>query len=98
MGKTSISWTEETLNVVTGCSHVSEGCRNCYAEALSHKWSWTTTAWTAANASENVVLHPDRLSVPRTRRKPTAFFIASMGDIFHPCVPDSFLVQLFEVM
>lgn len=27
----SIEWTEETWNPVTGCSPVSEGCRNCYA-------------------------------------------------------------------
>lgn len=32
---TIISWTNETWNPITGCSRVSEGCRNCYAERLS---------------------------------------------------------------
>lgn len=29
---TGISWTDETWNCIRGCSRVSEGCRNCYAE------------------------------------------------------------------
>lgn len=69
MGKTKISWADETLNPVTGCSHVSEGCRNCYAEAVSHKHKWTTKPWSAANAAENVVLHPERLAELRKRRE-----------------------------
>lgn len=32
MGGTSIEWTDVTWNPVRGCSRVSEGCRNCYAE------------------------------------------------------------------
>jgi len=31
----SIEWTEETWNPVIGCTKVSEGCRNCYAERMS---------------------------------------------------------------
>lgn len=35
---TSIEWTEATWNPIRGCSRVSEGCRNCYAErqAIRH--------------------------------------------------------------
>ena len=29
---TSIEWTDRTWNPVRGCTRVSEGCRNCYAE------------------------------------------------------------------
>lgn len=29
----NIGWTDATTNCVTGCSKVSPGCRNCYAEA-----------------------------------------------------------------
>ncbi len=31
--KTDIEWTDATWNPIRGCSRVSEGCRNCYAEA-----------------------------------------------------------------
>lgn len=37
--KTGISWTDSTWNPVRGCSRVSEGCRNCYAEAVAARFS-----------------------------------------------------------
>jgi hypothetical protein len=49
---TAISWTDETWNCVTGCSRISEGCRNCYAERLSLERGWSAAPWTAANAAE----------------------------------------------
>lgn len=30
--KTKIEWCDSTWNPIYGCSYVSEGCRNCYAE------------------------------------------------------------------
>jgi protein gp37 len=41
---TLISWTNETWNPTTGCSRVSEGCRNCYAESLSLRFGWEQEA------------------------------------------------------
>jgi hypothetical protein len=35
MSASKIEWTEETWNPVIGCTRVSEGCRNCYAERMS---------------------------------------------------------------
>ena len=35
--RTSIEWTEVTWNPTTGCTRVSEGCDNCYAETLSRR-------------------------------------------------------------
>ena len=32
---TKIEWTKETWNPVTGCSKISPGCRNCYAERMA---------------------------------------------------------------
>lgn len=37
--KTGISWTDATWNPVRGCSRVSEGCRNCYAERVAARFS-----------------------------------------------------------
>jgi protein gp37 len=36
---TGISWTDATWNPVRGCSRVSEGCRNCYAEIIAARFS-----------------------------------------------------------
>jgi protein gp37 len=38
-GGTSIEWTDTTWNPVRGCSRVSEGCRNCYAEKMAARFS-----------------------------------------------------------
>jgi hypothetical protein len=33
--ETIIAWTDHTFNAWMGCTKVSEGCRNCYAETLT---------------------------------------------------------------
>jgi protein gp37 len=96
--KTAIAWTDATWNPVTGCSHVSEGCRNCYAEALSLRFGRSKLPWTAPNAAENVKLHPERLKQPLRWKKPRRIFVNSMSDLFHEQVPDDFLVSVFMVM
>src|SRR3990167_2042695 len=98
MGKTNIEWTRgddgslgKTWNPVTGCSHVSEGCRNCYAEAITKRFRKDHKPWTAANAKHNVVLHPERLEQPLHWKKPCRIFVDSMGDPFHELNPPGFI-------
>jgi protein gp37 len=67
---TAISWTDETWNCVTGCSRISEGCRNCYAERLSLERGWSAAPWTAANAAANVRERPERLRKPFRWKEP----------------------------
>src|SRR5918911_4833345 len=95
---TAISWTNETWNPATGCSRVSDGCRYCYAEALSLRRGWSTKPWTHNNARENVLLHHDRLRKPYTWKKPRMVFVNSMSDLFHEVIPDEFIAQVFAVM
>jgi protein gp37 len=38
--KTIIAWTDHTFNAWWGCVKVSEGCKNCYADALSQFYGW----------------------------------------------------------
>ena len=33
--QTRIEWTGHTWNTSTGCSKISPGCKNCYAESLT---------------------------------------------------------------
>jgi protein gp37 len=94
----SIEWTDSTWNPVTGCSKVSEGCRNCYAEALSLRFGRSKKPWAAQFAAENVVLHDDRLDYPRKWRDPRRIFVNSMSDLFHENVPDAFVTKVFRVM
>jgi len=95
---TLISWTNETWNPVTGCSRVSEGCRHCYAEALSLRYGWSKQPWTASNAEANIILHPERLDRPRKFKPGTRVFTNSMSDMWHELVPDEFIADIFRVM
>ena len=97
-----IEWTDETWNPVTGCSKVSEGCRNCYAEGMAARfagqWGYEHKPWTAAHAEHNVRTHSDRLDIPLRWKKPRRVFVNSMSDLFHEEVPFEFIEEVFETM
>ena len=102
--KTAIEWTDATWNPVTGCSKVSEGCRNCYAAALAPRLAamgqdgYTDLPWTKKNAPKNVKLHNIRLAQPLRWAKPRRIFVNSMSDLFHELVPFQFVDKVFAVM
>ena len=37
MRQSTIEWTESTWNPVTGCTKLSAGCVNCYAERMAKR-------------------------------------------------------------
>lgn len=96
--QSNIGWTQWVWNPVTGCSHVSEGCRHCYAEALSGRYGWTAKPWTWANAPENVVLHPERIGDVLRPSVGLYVFTNSMSDLNHELVPIDFLDQCYAAM
>ncbi len=96
--KSAIEWTDATWNPVTGCSKVSPGCAYCYAERLSLRFGRSVGPWTPENATRNVILHPERLTVPLTWRRPRMVFVNSMSDLFHELVPDEFIDLVFGTM
>jgi protein gp37 len=76
---------------VTGCSKVSQGCKNCYAETIANRF-WGERKFT------DVICHDDRLEIPLHWRKPRRVFVNSMSDLFHEAVPDRFIAGVFNVM
>ncbi len=96
--KSAIEWTDATWNPVTGCSKVSPGCANCYAETLSLRFGHSKLPWTPANAAENVVLHPERLRLPLTWKSGRMVFVNSMSDLFHELVAFDYIDAVFDVM
>jgi protein gp37 len=96
MANTKIEWTESTWNPVTGCTKVSPGCLNCYAERLAKRLQ--------AMGQQNykygfeVALHEKTLSIPLSWKKPRKIFVNSMSDLFHECVPVEFIKKIFDVM
>jgi len=81
MKSTKIEWTESTWNPSIGCSKVSAGCQNCYAEVMARRLQ----AMGVAGYEEGFKFKflPERLGFPMSVRKPTMFFVNSMSDIFH---------------
>ncbi len=109
-GKTKIEWTEHSWNPIVGCSVVSPGCTNCYAMKFAGQrldgnpqaahYAGTTQeskagpVWTGKIASA-----PDKTWLaPLRRKKPTTYFVNSMGDLFHESVPDEWIDRAFAIM
>ena len=104
--RSAIEWTDATWNPTTGCTRVSAGCDNCYAESLSRRLLSATyrarlpVVDTQANRRDPFAVRvwPDRLRVPGSWREPRRVFVNSMSDLFHRDVPDDFTRECFRVM
>ena len=101
LNKSNIDWCTHTWNPATGCSKVSAGCKNCYAEAFHTKQF--NIGQRGGNVPEcyrtpfnEIKCWPDRLKLPGGQRK--VIFVNSMGDLFHPDVPDEFIYDVFIAM
>lgn len=97
-----IEWTDVTWNPVHGCSKVSTGCKNCYAETLSLRYGQTTKPWTERNAEQNVMLKRHKLREPLSKagpwKQPCMVFVNSMGDLFHERIPFKYIDEVFATM
>ena len=94
--KSKIEWTDATWNPVTGCTKVSEGCRNCYALTFAERWRGTPGHY--FEQGFDITLRPDKLDQPLKWRRPRRIFVNSMSDLFHMGIPDEFIAQVFAVM
>lgn len=94
--KTGIEWTDATWNPVTGCTKVSPGCDNCYAETFSERFRGTPGHY--FEGGFDIQLRPDKLDQPLRWKKPRRIFVNSMSDLFHKDVPDAYVAQVFGVM
>ncbi len=86
-----IEWTDETWNPVSGCSKISAGCKNCYAENISNRF------WKDRNFTD-IELHHNRLFKPSKWKKPLKVFVNSMSDLFHEMVPFNFIDSVYKEM
>ncbi len=91
MNKTKIEWTDRTWNPVTGCTKVSQGCKNCYAERLYERFN-------GPHSFKKVLTHPERLQQPLKWKQPSKIFVNSMSDLFHEDVPFYFIDHVFMTM
>jgi len=93
---TTIEWTDATWNPVTGCTKITAGCDNCYAERFSERFRGVL-----GHPFENgfdLTLRPTRLKQPLEWRRPRMIFVNSMSDLFHKQVSTEFIDQVFDTM
>src|SRR5439155_5123311 len=92
----AIEWTDATWNPVTGCTKVSPGCKNCYAERLALRLQ--KMGKSRYKNGFHITLHPDVLNLPLRWAKPKMIFVNSMSDLFHDSVPEEYIRRVFKVM
>ena len=93
---TKIEWTEKTWNSVVGCTKISSGCKNCYAEKMACRLKAMGT-----NGYEDgfkLKLRPEKLKEPLSRKTPTVYFVNSMSDLFHEEVPFEYIDQVMNTI
>ena len=106
MSKTKIQWSEYSWNPISGCSPVSEGCRNCFAARMAatrlrdhpRYAGLATFSDGRARWTGEVRLNHDVLRQPLRWRKSRRVFIASMSDLFHEGVPTPFIADIWDIM
>ncbi|MCP4661021.1 MAG: phage Gp37/Gp68 family protein [bacterium] len=96
MSTSSIEWTDATWNPVTGCTKVSPGCKNCYAERMAKRLK--AMGQERYRNGFEVRGHVSALEEPLRWRKPRMVFVCSMGDLFHDDVPLEFIERVWGVM
>ncbi len=94
--KSAIEWTEATWNPTTGCTKISLGCKNCYAERLALRLQAMGNP-KYANGFQ-LTLHEDALDLPLRWKKPRKIFVNSMSDLFHEEIPLDFIQRVFQTM
>lgn len=92
----SIEWTESTWNPVTGCTKISAGCKNCYAERMAKRLQ--AMGQPNYRAGFKVTCHPDVLGMPLKWKKSQMIFVNSMSDLFHKDISVEFIEEIFFTM
>ncbi|RKY03802.1 MAG: hypothetical protein DRP56_10800 [Planctomycetota bacterium] len=94
--QSAIEWTESTWNPVSGCTKISAGCLNCYAERMAKRLK--AMGQSRYKHGFKVTLHPEALKEPYRWKKSRVVFVNSMSDLFHEKIPLAFIQKVFTVM
>ena len=96
MAQTKIEWTETTWNPTTGCTKISLGCKNCYAERMANRLKLMGVS--KYNHGFDFAIHSEIVNDPYKWKTPRTVFVNSMSDLFHESMPLEFLQKVFKTM
>jgi protein gp37 len=94
--KSKIEWTDATWNPVRGCTKVSPGCQNCYAEKFAERFRGVPGHPFEQGFDLKII--PEKLHEPLRWKTPRMIFVNSMSDLFHDFIPDEYIEHCFDVM
>ena len=92
---TNIPYLDEVWNLTRGCTKVSAGCKNCYAERNLQRFYPDEPDF---DVNCPVVTLDAALDKPLHWRKPRRIGVCFLSDLFHERVPDEFLDKVFAMM
>ena len=111
---TKIQWTEKTWNPIIGCSKISPGCQNCYAEKMANRllymfeaicgedgqstWAEYSDVTAGGRWNGKTAFVSNALDKPLHWKKPSMIFICSIGNLFHESVPYRWIFGVFEII
>ena len=91
-----IEWTTKTWNPITGCTKLSAGCQNCYAEKMAKRLAGRY-GYPEANPFQPGTVHEDKMDIPFGWKKSSLVFVCSMGDLFHDTVARHDIERVLDV-
>jgi protein gp37 len=92
----TIEWTDSTWNPVRGCTKISPGCKNCYAETFAERFRGVPGH--PYEQGFDLRLVPEKLVEPLRWKDGRMIFVNSMADLFHESVPDSYIEVVAQIM
>lgn len=111
---TKIEWAEETFNPIIGCSKISDGCTNCWAEKMAFRIAnmqvsspylnvikgekWAYFKNPKHGWNGKTHLIESALEKPLKWKKPRRIFVCSMGDLFHESVEWNWITKVCRVI
>lgn len=109
MASTSVAWTRGndgsegySWGVIRGCSKVSGGCLNCWAETMARRFCGEGQPFegliTNGHWNDRVRFVTEALEQPLHWRKPRRCFVGSTSDLFHPGFTHEQRAAVFGVM
>lgn len=108
INESAIEWTDATWGVTTGCTKISRGCKNCWAEhEVTSRWSKNPKSIWYGRTFTDVRIHPELLDWPvrwrgskkaKDEGRRSRIFVCPRSDLFHEAIPDDFIASVFWIM
>ena len=95
MGKSKIDYLDWVINNITGCTAVSDGCKNCYAKGMYERFDNTSIPFTSVRIDMNLF---GKRVLEIKDKKPMVVGINFMADTFHEDITDTQINDMLTML